>query len=94
MSRVIPGDALQITAAGVSGAVGEAFFPWLVRHLAETCGTAYAFIGEIADEAAETVRTVAVQVHGEPADNFEYELRGAPCEFVVGREAAVHERGV
>ena len=87
-------DLLRITAEGVSGSVGEGFFPWLVKHLASTSETAFAFIGELPDGSTDRIRTIAVQAHGKPGGNFEYDLRGTPCENVVGKEPAVYERGI
>lgn len=87
-------DILRITAEGVSGSVGETFFPWLVKHLASTSETAFAFIGELVGTSMDRIRTIAVQAHGVAAENFEYELRGTPCEFVVSRASAVYERDV
>ena len=87
-------ENLRMTAAGVTGSVGEEFFPWLVRHLAETSGAAFAFIGEATGPAQDRIRTIAVHAHGKPAANFEYELDGTPCENVVGKAPCVYGRNV
>ncbi len=74
---------LMKIAEGISASTGDAFFASLVRHLAETIGSDYALVGELAPHCPSSVRTIAVFANGEPADNFTYDLTGTPCAGVL-----------
>jgi len=66
-------------AAAVSACTGESFLQELVKHLALTTGANVAFIGE-SDGAHGRMKTLSVFIEGNPADNFECDLAGTPCE--------------
>jgi len=87
-------EALQTIAEGVSGAVGDTFFNFLVKYLAETLEVEYAFVGELILENNKRIRTIAVHGHGKTMENFEYDLAGTPCENVVGKQFCIHEKGL
>jgi PAS domain S-box-containing protein len=61
---------------------GSDFFRSLVASLAMALQVRYALISEYADASKTRLRTVAVWM-GAFADNFEYDLRGTPCEQVI-----------
>ena len=54
----------------------------------------YAFVSEVADEAVTRVRLLALWEVDDYSPPFEYDLRGTPCEEVVGREISYHPSGV
>jgi PAS domain S-box-containing protein len=83
--------ALQTIAEGVSGAVGDIFFNFVVDYLAEALEVEYAFVGELIPEKKE-IRTIAVHGQGKTMENFEYDLTGTPCENVVGKQFCIYER--
>jgi len=79
-------------AAGVAGETGDAFFRSLVKYLAKSLGLEWAFVGELDNE--RHVNTIAVFDHGEPVENFRYDLEGTPCADVVGHELCCYPEGV
>ncbi|MDN8615196.1 PAS domain-containing protein [Variovorax ginsengisoli] len=88
-------DVLQAVADGTAGAVGEAFFPAMVRHFARALGLDCVFVAECADQPATRVRTLAYWAEGSLRDNFEFALAGTPCEAVVqGGSACFHRSGL
>jgi diguanylate cyclase (GGDEF)-like protein/PAS domain S-box-containing protein len=78
---------------GTASATSEALFGELVRHLASALNVRYAFLGEFL-ETEGGVRTIAVWSGERPVRNFDYGLRGTPCEQVVGRTSCHHARDV
>lgn len=86
-------ETLVEVAAGVSGTTGRSFFRSLVKHLNKALGADIAFIGELHQDR-HTISTIAVNAHGEPADNFEYSLPGTPCENVVGESPCAYPSNV
>ncbi|MFQ5611363.1 MAG: response regulator, partial [Anaerolineae bacterium] len=87
-------EALRNVAEGVSAKTGEAFFRLLVQYLGKTLEVDYAFIGELADETDDCIKTIAVCAHGEIIDNFEYNLKHTPCEQVVGQRLCYYPQNV
>lgn len=73
-------------ATRTAGVVGEEFFRSLVSELATAIGTRHALVGEILPGPPKRIRTLAVFADGRLVDNLEYDLAGAPCERVVGRQ--------
>jgi two-component system, cell cycle sensor histidine kinase and response regulator CckA len=88
-------DAIKSIVEGVSGEIGEKFFESSVTHFAKILNADFTLIGEISyrDEGA-MVRTVAFSSGGELQDNYEYDLKGAPCEEVTKRGICSYPRGV
>ncbi|PKO41073.1 MAG: hypothetical protein CVU30_15020 [Betaproteobacteria bacterium HGW-Betaproteobacteria-3] len=66
-------------ARGVSGQTGKAFFRSLVTHLGHAIQANVVMVGEISDNAALTVHSLAMMVDGEIAANITYDLAGTPC---------------
>jgi diguanylate cyclase (GGDEF)-like protein/PAS domain S-box-containing protein len=76
-------EGLREMVQGVTEATGEAFFQFLVLHLARAVDADYAFICEFFDSTRTSVRTVAVCADDKLIENFEFDLSGTPCEVVV-----------
>jgi PAS domain S-box-containing protein len=92
-------EALRQIVEGTAAATGAEFFRALVRHLAGALGMRFAFVGELlrpenGRPPGERVRVLAVWAGDQFADNFEYDLRGTPCENVVGHDLCEYPRGV
>ena len=87
-------NLLRIVAEGLSGKVGEQFFHSLVAYLADTLEADYAFVAELADETASSLRTIAVRGPEGPMENFQYRLEGTPCAEVCGKATGVFASGV
>ena len=81
-------------ARGVSATTGESFFHSLVAHLARVLEADYTFVGELVPGRTDRVRTIAMQALGAPADNFEFDLAGTPCENVFGQHTCIYPSGV
>ena len=73
---------------------GDDFFRLLVQHLARTLDVDCAFVGKLAGVNSDRVRMLAVWSRGRMAENFEYVLRGTPCEEVASGRSCVHAAGV
>ncbi|MFN0135414.1 MAG: PAS domain-containing protein, partial [Phycisphaerae bacterium] len=89
----ITNDAvLRAIVEGTAAAVGEAFFQTLVQHLAAALEAKYAFVAEFL--GASKARTLAYWKDGAIALNFEWDLRGTPCEEVVAGGLCHYAGGV
>ncbi|MCE9627808.1 MAG: PAS domain-containing protein, partial [Candidatus Eisenbacteria bacterium] len=76
-------DAAEAAALRVLlSATGPSFFRSLLTHLSRALGADFAFISVPAEDREGVVRSIAVIRDGVEAPNFEYELKGSPCEFV------------
>ncbi len=78
-------DIIRNIAEKVSVEIGEAFFQSVVKFLADTLGTKYAFIGKWSEQEPDRVKTIAVYASGKIVDNFEYNLADTPCAHVMGQ---------
>ena len=87
-------EALRLVAFGTSGAVGESFLQSLVQHLAEALNVRFAFISEVHKTIAGRVRLLALWEGDRLGDCFEYEIKGTPCEHVVGKKLIHYPDGV
>jgi signal transduction histidine kinase len=74
---------LRSIVEGTVSATGVDFFRSLVRSLAQALGVRYAFISECMDAPPSRVRSFAFWVGKEFGEEFEYNLRGTPCELVI-----------
>jgi transcriptional regulator with GAF, ATPase, and Fis domain len=79
-----PDEQLQLLAACLARARGEAFFPVLAEHLGATLGAREALICEAAP--ARRAHTLAVWRPGGPTQNYDYDLSGTPCARVYAGE--------
>ncbi len=83
---------LHQIATGVSGAVGEAFFRYLVKYIANALQMKYALVGELKDP--NTIQTLAVWADGKTADNFTYNLQDTPCANVLKKDFSCYPERV
>lgn len=72
---------------------GEGFFTALVTFLAEKLGVEYALVDELLPDRRRA-RTVGLYAGGKVVPDLEYELRGTPCENVMGKSLCRYPRGV
>lgn len=79
---------------GTSSSTGKDFLYQLVKNLADALSMRYAFAGEILADNPHAVRAVAVWANGAPGDSFQYDLKGTPCEKVVGKELCSFPNGI
>lgn len=74
---------------GIAAATGAAFFPSLVRNLAEALQTKYAFVSRFVEGNRTRVRTLAFWKGDGFLDNSEYDLPHTPCERVLTGEVCL-----
>ena len=85
---------LKDIASGISVEVGENFFHSLVEFLSKTLEVNFAFISQLVDLEASSVKTLAVYGNGEDRDNFVYSLANAPCNNVINRGLCLYPQAV
>lgn len=83
---------LRSIVEGVAGATGEVFLQSLVRHLATALRVNHAFVAEFLGDYR--ARTLAYWSAEQIQPNFEWDLRGTPCEDVVFGGPCHHVAGV
>ncbi|VAW64919.1 Phytochrome, two-component sensor histidine kinase [hydrothermal vent metagenome] len=71
----------------------DEFFRYCVKTLATLYNCKYALIS-ILKPGNKSVRTAAVWINGEHAENIEYDLHGTPCEDVICLKKVVIPSGV
>jgi signal transduction histidine kinase len=76
-------QVLRSIVEGTVSATGVDFFRSLVRSLAQALDVRYAFISECLDAQPTRVRSFAFWEGKEFGEEFEYNLRGTPCELVI-----------
>jgi PAS domain S-box-containing protein len=87
-------DLLRAIVEGTASATGGEFFRSLVHHLARALNVRYAFVGEWHEERPERVRTLAVWLGTAFGESFEYDLKNAPCNNVLGQQLCFYPRDV
>jgi len=74
---------------GTAAVTGAAFFPSLVKCLAEVLQTQYAFVSKFVEGTRSRVRTLAFWNGDGFLDTFEYDLLHTPCERVLTGEVCL-----
>jgi PAS domain S-box-containing protein len=85
-------ELLRSIVEGTASSTGGDFLRNLVRHLAEAVGMRHGFVSEF--PGGERLRTLAFWSNGQFAPNLEYELKGTPCEAVIGGQDCFIPSGV
>src|SRR5437868_2786378 len=80
--------ALRSIVEGTAATTGDEFFRSLVRHLSAAIDVRHAFVAEFRGNTR--VRTLAYLRDGQIIDNVEWDVRGTPCEDVVGGRLCHH----
>ena len=76
---------LRLAVEGTASTSGTEFFRKLVRILADSLQTKFAFVSEVADAKAKRVRLLSFWVGTDYGETFEYETKDTPCEFVLSK---------
>ena len=87
-------EILKDIASGMSVEMGENFLPSLVQYLSKALKVDYAFIGELVQPEADSIKTLVLYGKGQIINNFEYPLTGTPCANVVGKELCIYPSAV
>jgi PAS domain S-box-containing protein len=83
---------LRSIVEGTASSTGDDFLRNLVKHLAEAVGMRHSFVSDF--QGGQLLRTLAYWSNGKLAANFEFELRGTPCEEVIGGQDCFIPSGV
>jgi len=75
-------ELLRSIVEATASSTGDDFLRNLVRRLAEAVGMRHSFVSDF--RHGELLRTLAFWSNGQFAANVEFELRGTPCEEVIG----------
>jgi diguanylate cyclase (GGDEF)-like protein/PAS domain S-box-containing protein len=92
--RKIGEERLRAIVEGTSSTTGDDFLRSLVHHLAVALGTKFALISEVVAGDAHRVRLLAFWVGDDYGELFEYDIRGTPCENVIGRSFSYYPSDV
>jgi diguanylate cyclase (GGDEF)-like protein/PAS domain S-box-containing protein len=84
--RKVGEERLRSIVEGTSSTTGADFLRSLVRHLAGALGTRFAFVAEVARPESYRARILAFWAGEDYGELFEYDIRGTPCENVMGRQ--------
>jgi PAS domain S-box-containing protein len=71
----------------------ENFFDALAQYLGETLGVDYVVIDRL-DRTPGVAETVALYAKGAIAPNLRYDLKGTPCENVIGRKFCFYPQDI
>lgn len=85
--------SIQARLASCSQVVGEAFFPVMVKALAEELSARWVLLSTLHAADRGKACTVAVWNNG-PSENFEYDLKDSPCENIVGQGACCYPENI
>jgi diguanylate cyclase (GGDEF)-like protein/PAS domain S-box-containing protein len=88
--RKLGEERLRAIVEGTSSTIGTDFLRSLVRHLADSLKTRYAFVAEVVDAPTARARLLALWTGAGYGEPFEYDIRGTPCENIVGRQFCFH----
>lgn len=85
----------RLVGAQVFQATGPEFFDALARFLNTAIDADLVFVGMVAPEDQNRIRTQVTFADGQRVSNFEYDLDGTPCSNVMGpRSICVYSRDV
>ncbi len=79
-------EGLRLLVEGAMSQVGDKFFRSLVRHLAAALRVRFAFITEVVEGEEYQVQLLSFWTGDGYGENFAYDVRGTPCEHVLGKK--------
>jgi len=81
--------ALRTILEGTAAHTGKTFFRELVKHLARALHTKSAWITEYIQED-QKLKALAFWIDEQFVEGFEYDVKGTPCEYVIGKKDMLH----
>jgi PAS domain S-box-containing protein len=87
-------EILSLVLKETSALTGEEFMRSLVRHLASILKIRFAIVGALIGATGDKIQTHAVWAGENFVGNFVYDLKGTPCNEVVGKTACFYPNGV
>lgn len=85
-------DAIQALIKSMVGVTGQDFFDRIVINICEWLDVDGAFIGSIPEGGS--IEMLAMQLDGRKTSDFEYNLKGTPCEEVLNKGYCVYNKNV
>jgi len=76
-------DMLRKIAEGVPCSSSDEFVRSLARRLSDVLAVDFVFVGLLAGENNDRIKTVAALMDGEMRENIEYDLENTPCDSVL-----------
>ena len=73
---------------------GKEFLDEMVERLCKIIRADCVFFGQIEDDVGVAVQTISVFDEGRMAKNFKYDIKGTPCEKVIGKGTCIYPSGV
>lgn len=92
--RIRVEDALRFIAQRGWAGTADTFLSALAGYLADTLGMDYVLIAHLLDDGFSEAETSALHAKGEILSNVRYELKGTPCENVIGKKLCIYPKGV
>jgi PAS domain S-box-containing protein len=89
-TRRMAGEFMRQVQEEIARNRGDAFFPGLVRAVAEALSVKYALVSECTDRRRERVRALAYWAAGGPAPVFEYDVAHTTCERVIKEAKTIY----
>jgi signal transduction histidine kinase/ActR/RegA family two-component response regulator len=86
-------DILRLIDEGTAAKTGQEFFRALVERLAAALESQIAFVSRFCEDNTR-VRVLAFWTGERIEENFDYPLKGSPCEQVLGGEIVAYNEGV
>jgi diguanylate cyclase (GGDEF)-like protein/PAS domain S-box-containing protein len=85
-------ETLHTLMRSMVGITGEDFFQRVARELCRWFNADGANIGELVD--GNRILALATLIDGKPVENFQYRLKGTPCNQVLNQGACLYPQGV
>jgi len=86
--------AISQIMVGVSTATGEDFFRAIIRHMADVLHADCCAIVSLLPGDTKKVKTLVFFQEGEVLANRQYDLKGTPCETIVGQQVITYASGL
>lgn len=83
-------ETLHVLVEGTASAIGDMFFPQLVRTLADALDMRFAFVSELVDTGGERCRVISLWEGTGYGKTFEFAVQGTPSEQVISKGLAVY----
>ncbi|MCU0541217.1 MAG: ATP-binding protein [Oscillatoriaceae cyanobacterium Prado104] len=85
---------LKLIVAGIASKIGEEFFQFCVRYLAELLQIRYTLIAELIDGEAPQAKVLAFWAGDDLGPNFDYVMTGTPCAVVLEEGLQIYNSGI
>lgn len=87
-------QAINFIASESVSDTDNSFFENLLKKLSELFFSDYALIGLVEPETYASIETFTVCAHGKIVNNITYDIKGTPCDEVIGKEPRAYPRDI